>query len=62
VEVLILEQVNLDKDCKGSEIVFATLETYKVSNFKDSNSNQTSEIGVIARGTHSLRPKGEVIG
>jgi len=31
---LIVEQVNLDKDCKGSEIVFAILETLVVSNLK----------------------------
>jgi len=58
---LIFEQVNLDKDCKGSEIVFAIFETHKVSNLKYSNSNQVSEIGKIARGIHSLRPKGDVI-
>jgi len=32
--VLIFEQVNLDKDCKGNEIVFAILETLVVSYLK----------------------------
>jgi len=31
---LIFEQVNLDKGCKGSEIVFAILETLVGSNLK----------------------------
>jgi hypothetical protein len=54
--------VNLDKDCKDSEIVFAILETYDVLNFKASSSNQIREIGLIARRTLSLGPKGKVKG
>ena len=44
-----LEQVNLDNNCKGSEIVFAIIETQVVSILYASSSNQVSEIGLVTR-------------
>jgi hypothetical protein len=54
--------VNLDKNCKGSEIVFAILETCVVSILKASSSNQVSEIGLVARGKLSPDLIGKVRG